>query len=260
MGVDLAKRVCQFHLLDVLEDHALALAAEQQHREVVATHHHVLGRADDRGAVGRAEDVVGRQHQRVGLDLCLDGERQMHGHLVAVEVGVEALADQWMKFDRVALDEHRLEGLNAHTMQGGSAIQQHRMVADHLFEDVPHLGILALKHLLGALDGVGMAEFLEPPDDERLVELQSDLLRQAALMEPQVGPHHDHAPGGVVNAFAEQVLAEAALLALDHVGEALERAVARRQHRPLAAIVVEECIDRLLQHPLLVANDHLGSV
>ena len=95
--VDRAQRVGQLHFVERGEDHALALAAGQRHRHVVATHHHVLRRADDRRAVGRAEDVVGRHHQRVGFDLGLDRQRQVDGHLVAVEVGVEALADQRMQ-------------------------------------------------------------------------------------------------------------------------------------------------------------------
>jgi hypothetical protein len=74
------------------------------------------------------------------------------------------------------------------------------------------------------------------------------------------GPTTITRAGRVVDALAEQVLAEPALLALDHVGQALERAVARGEHRPLAAVVVEQRVDRLLQHPLLVADDHLGRV
>ena len=38
--------------------------------------------------------LLRRHHQRVGFDLGLDRQRQVDGHLVAVEVGVEALADQ----------------------------------------------------------------------------------------------------------------------------------------------------------------------
>jgi len=38
----------------------------------------------------------------VGFDLGLDRERQVDGHLVAVEVGVEALAHQRMNLDGVA--------------------------------------------------------------------------------------------------------------------------------------------------------------
>ena len=134
------------------------------------------------------------------------------------------------------------------------------MVLDHLFQDVPHLLVLPLQHLLGALDRVGVAELLQAADDERLVQLQGDFLRQAALVQPQRGADDDHAAGGVIDALAQQVLAEPALLALDHVGQRFQRAVAAAQHGPLAAVVVEQGVDRLLQHPLLVADDHFGGV
>ena len=256
----LPRRVGHLHFFQRREDHVVALGLGHAHRQVVATHHHVLRRADDRRAVGRAEDVVRAHHQRVGFDLGLDRQRQVDGHLVAVEVGVEALAHQRMELDGVAFHEHRLERLDAHAVQRRSAIEQHRVIADHLFEDIPHLIVLALEHLLGALDRVGVAELLEPADDERLVQLQRDLLRQAALVQLEARTDDDHAAGRVIDALAEQVLAEPALLALDHVGERLERAVRRAEHRPLAAVVVEQRVDRLLQHPLFVADDDFRRV
>ena len=69
---------------------------------------------------------------------------------------------------------------------------------------------------------------------------------------------HDDRTAGVVDALAEQVLAEPALLALEHVGQRLERAVARAGDRPAAAAVVEQRVDGLLQHALLVVDDDLG--
>ena len=63
---------------------------------------------------------------------------------------------------------------------------------------------------------------------------------------------------GVVDALAEQVLAEAALLALEHVRQALEPMVAGAGDRAAAAAVVDQRVARLLQHPLLVADDDLG--
>ena len=184
----------------------------------------------------------------------------MDGHLVAVEVGVEPLADQRVDSDGVAFDEDRLERLDAHPVQGRGAIQEDRVILDHLLEDVPDLLDLPLEHLLGRLDRVGVAELAEPADDERLEEFEGDLLGQAALVEPEVRPDHDHRPGRVVDALAQEVLAEPALLALDHVGQGLERAVARAQDRPLAAVVVEQGVNGLLEHPLLVADDDLGRV
>ena len=64
----------------------------------------------------------------------------------------------------------------------------------------------------------------------------------------------------VVDALAEQVLAEPALLALEHVGEALERALVGTGDGLAAAAVVEQRVDRLLQHAALVADDDLRSV
>ena len=133
------------HLGRAVEDHAVAgldlvanVAAEG--REVVATHHDVLRRRDDRLTVGRAEDVVRAHHQHRRLDLRLDGERQVDGHLVAVEVGVEPLADQRVNADGVAFDQHRLERLDAHAVQRRGAIQQHRVASWSLLRGCPRPG------------------------------------------------------------------------------------------------------------------------
>src|SRR4030065_204051 len=42
-------------------------------------------------------------------------------------------------------------------------------------------------------------------------------------MQLELGTDHDHRAAGIVDALAEQVLAEAALLSLGHVGERVER-------------------------------------
>jgi len=65
----------------------------------------------------------------------------MHGHLVAVEIGaIERRADEWMKLDCLALDQHRLEGLNAEAMQGRCAFKS-TVFANDIFQDVPYLGL-----------------------------------------------------------------------------------------------------------------------
>ena len=69
------------------------------------------------------------------LDLRLVGEGQVDGHLVAVEVGVEAATDERVQTDRVAFDELRLEGLDAH---GAGSARRPRGGPDDL-EDVPHV-------------------------------------------------------------------------------------------------------------------------
>ena len=50
-----------------------------------------------------------------------------------------------------------------------------------------------------------------------LEELDGHFLRHAALVHLQFRADDDNASAGVVNTLAEQVLAEAALLALEHI-------------------------------------------
>ena len=144
-------------LADVGEQRAFARLAVALERDVVDAEHDVLRRHDDRLAVRRRQDVVGRHHQHARLELGFQRQRHVDRHLVAVEVGVEGGADQRMELDRLALDQHRLERLDAQPMQGRRAVEQHRMLADDLLEDVPDLRPLLLDHALGGLDGVGHA-------------------------------------------------------------------------------------------------------
>ena len=163
----------------------------------------------------------------------------MHGHLVTVEVGVEGGADQWMKLDRLTFDQDRLEGLNTKAVKGRRPVQQHRMLADHFFQDVPDLGTLLLDHAFRRLDRRSHAIELELRVDERLEELQSHLFRQTALMQLELRSDDDHGTPGVVHAFAEEVLPEPPLLALEHVGQRLQGPFVGAGDDPAAPPVVE---------------------
>ncbi len=136
-------------------EHARPLLARvlAHQREIVEAEHDVLRRHDDRRAVGGMQDVVGRHHQHARLELRLERQRHVHGHLIAVEVGVEGRADERMQLDRLALDQHRLEGLDAKPVQGRRAIEHDGMLADHLVEDVPDLRLFLFDQFLGLLDG-----------------------------------------------------------------------------------------------------------
>ena len=182
----------------------------------------------------------------------------MDRHLVAVEVRVERGADERVDLDGRALDEDRHERLDAQAVQRRGAVEQDRVVLDDVLEDVPDLRPHALDDALGALDVVGEALLDELAHDERLEQLERHLLGQAALVELELRADHDDRAAGVVDALAEQVLAEPALLALEHVAQGLEAVVAGAGDRPAAAAVVDQRVARLLEHPLLVADDDLG--
>src|SRR5581483_3064807 len=214
----------------------------------------------DRAAVRRRQDVIRREHQRGSFDLRFRRQRDVHGHLVAVKVGVERGADQRVNLDGLAFDEYRLEGLDTEAVQRGSAVEQNRMILDDLFQDVPNHRVLLLDQFLGLLDGGAVAALLEAMIDERLEQFERHFLGQTALVEAQLGADHDDGAAGIVDALAEQVLAEAALLALQGVGERLKRPVVGAAQHTAAAAVVEQRVDGFLQHALFVAHDDVGRV
>ena len=184
----------------------------------------------------------------------------MHGHLIAVEVGVERRADERVDLDRLTFDQDRLERLDTQTVQRRRAVEEHGVLADDVREDVPDLGALLLDELLGALDRRDEAALFELVVDEGLEELERHLLRKAALVQLQLGTDDDHRAPRVIDALAEEILTETALLALEQIRQRLQRALVRARDRLAATTVVEEGVDRLLQHPLLVADDDLWRV
>ena len=150
------------------ESTSLTLEAVKGHRQVVGADDHLVRGQGDRATVSRFEDVVRRQHQDAGLGLGLRAQRQVHSHLVTVEVSVEGRADKRVKLDGLALDELGLEGLDTQTVQGRCTVQQNRVLLDDLLEDVPHHGTLALDHALGGLDVLGVLEVGQTLHDEGL--------------------------------------------------------------------------------------------
>ena len=76
-------------------------------------------------------------------------------------------------------------------------------------------------------------------------------------MQVQLRPGDDDGAPGVVHALAEQVLAEAPLLAAKQVGQRLESVVVAACDGSAAPPVVHERVHRFLQHALLVADDNL---
>ena len=227
------------------------------HGQVVAAQDHVLGRGHHRRAVGRAEQVLRREHHAPSFVLGVTAQRHVDGHLVAVEVRVESETDERVDLDGRALDELGHEGLDAQAVQRGCAVEQHRVVLDDVLEDIPDHILDTLDEALGALDVVGVVLLHQLPHDEGLEQLQRHLLGQAALVQQQVGADHDDRAARVVDTLAQQVLAEAALLALEHVGERLQSMVAGAGDGTATTAVVDERVAGFLEHPLLVADDDL---
>ncbi len=144
---------------------------------VVTPQHDVIHRVGDRLAVGGLEQVHRRDHQQPRLRLGVCRQWHMHRHLVAVEVRVESLAHQRMKLNRLAVDQHRLEGLDAQPVQGRGAVEQHHLVLDDHLQRIPHHRINSIHHPLGGLDVGGVPLFDQLVHHKGLEQLQRHLAR-----------------------------------------------------------------------------------
>src|SRR5258707_6518383 len=245
----------QNNFLGGAEDAAFALSAGLGLGQVVDADSHVLRRHGQRQAVRGRQDVARAKHQHRRFDLRFRRKRDVHGHLVAVKVRVERGAHERMDANGLAFNEHRLECLNSQAVQRGSAVQQHGMFANDVFENVPNHRLLLLDHLLGLFDGGAVPLRFELVIDEGLEELKRHFLRQPALVELELRADDNDGAAGVIDPLAEQVLAEATLLALERVGQGLERAVVGPAKHAATAAVVKQRVNGFLEHALFVAHD-----
>ena len=135
------------------------------------------------------------------------------------------------------------------------------MLANHVFENVPHHRFLRFDQFLGLLDRGAVARGFQLVIDERLEQFERHFLRQTALVQLQFRSDDDDGTARIVNALAEQVLAETALLALERVATSdFKRAVVGAAQNASAAAIVEQSVDGFLQHALFVANDYIRRV
>ena len=239
---------------------ALLCLAQTGIGQVVGAQNHILSRHGNGLAVLRTQQVVGGEHQHSCLGLCLGRQGHMNSHLVAVEVGVEGGAAQGVQLQGAALYQNGLKGLNAQTVQGRCTVQHNRAVLDDVVQSIPNLGLALVDHLLGGLNVVGQAVGNQLLHDEGPEQLNGHLLGHAALVQLQLRADNDNRTAGIVNTLAQQILTETTLLALEHIGQGLQRPVVGAGDGAAAAAVVDQSIHSLLEHPLLVADDDVGGM
>ena len=178
--------------LRAVEALALALCTRFDLGDVVQTEHHILRRYGDRSTVGRVENVLGTEHEKLGLHHGCIAERKMDCHLVTVEVGVERGTCERMKLDGLALDHAWLECLDTEPVKSRSTVQENRMSLHHILEDIPDDRILPVHNLLGRLHGLHDAALNQFPDNERFVKLGCHELRQTALVHLELRTNDNH--------------------------------------------------------------------
>src|SRR5699024_10062238 len=237
----------------VATDFILALI----HGEEVQTSNHVQTWHSKWLTGSRRENVVRGQHQHACFSLCFSGQRQVDCHLVTVEVGVERFTSQWVQLNSLTFDQLWFESLNTQAVQGWCAVQKNWVLRNSFFQNVPNLWTLALNHALCGLNVLRIVVFHQTLHDEWLEQLQSHQLRQTTLMQLELRTNNNDRTARVVNALTQQVLTETTLLTLEQVAQGLQRTAAWTRYWATTTTVVEERVDRFLQHALLVVHDDL---
>ena len=108
----------------------------------------------------------------------------MHRHLVAVEVRIKGGADQRMQLDRLSFNERRLKRLNAQPVQGGCAVEQHRIFFYHFIKSIPYLRGFSFHNFFSTFYRGNHPLLFQTVINKGFEQLQRHLLWQAALMEP----------------------------------------------------------------------------
>ena len=179
----------------------------------------------------------------------------MNSHLVTIEVGVICRTNQRVQLNGFTFDQNRFKRLDTQTVQCWRTVQQYRVFADNFVQDIPNDSFFALNHFLSGFDGGGQATQFQLAVDERFEQLQRHFLRQTALMQTQVWTYGDYRTTGVVNTLTEQVLTETTLFTFDHIGQRFQRTFVGTGDRTTATTVIQQGVDRFLQHTFFVSYD-----
>ncbi|MCG3768875.1 MAG: hypothetical protein JW394_0996 [Nitrospira sp.] len=75
-------------------------------------------------------------------------------------------------------------------------------------------------------------------------------------MQPELRSHDNDGTPRVIDPLPKQVLTETPLLTLQHVAQRLERTLVGSTDRATATAIIEKGINRFLQHPHFVSNNH----
>src|SRR5690606_34719190 len=250
------KRMLQ--LAHIGKYHALARLFLCHDGQIIEAENHVLRRNDDRCAVGRMQDVVGRHHQHARFKLGFKRQRNVNSHLVTVEVSVKRRTNERMKLNSLAFNQGRLKSLNTKTVQRRSAVQKNRMLADHFIKNIPDFRAFLFNQLLRLLNSRREALGVKTCIDERLEQFECHLIRQAALVQLEFWTGHDNRTTGIIDTLAKQVLAEAPLLAFQHGRQRLQRTLVGAGDDAATTAVIEQRGNGFLQQALFIADDDAG--
>ena len=170
---------------------------------ISSAEYHVLRRHGDGCAVGGVKNVVRTEHQQLRLQDGGIAQGQVHGHLVAVEVGVERRTCQRVELHCLALDQLGLEGLDTEAVQRRGTVHQHGVSLYDILQNTPDHGVFPVDDLLRGFHRLHDAALDELADHERLVKLGRHVLRNTHLVHLQLRADDDDRTGRIIDTLTQ---------------------------------------------------------
>ena len=96
-----------------------------------------------------------KEQKETALCLSFLRKREMHSHLVTIEIGVKCCTNKRMQLNCLTFNKDRLESLDAQSVKRRGTVQHNRMLFNHIFENVPDFRFKTLNFLLGIFNIVG---------------------------------------------------------------------------------------------------------
>ena len=184
----------------------------------------------------------------------------MNSHLVTIKVRVESGTSKRVELNCLALYHLWLECLNTKSVKGRGTVKQYRVSLHHILQNIPYYGIFPIYNLLCRFYGLNYSALYEFSDNEWFVELCSHIFRKSALVHLKFRTNHNNRTGRVVHTFTQEVLTETSLLSFKTVGEGFQRPVGLCLNGIGLSGVVEERVNSLLEHTLLISENYLRSL
>ena len=88
---------------------------------------------------------------------CFLRKRDVHGHLIPIEVGVECRTYKGVNLNRRSVYKDWLKRLNTQPMKRRCTIENNRMILDYFFQKIPDLWARAFCHPFSTLNIMSVA-------------------------------------------------------------------------------------------------------
>jgi hypothetical protein len=116
----------------------------------------------------------------------------VNSHLVTVEVSVKRCTYEWVNLNSLTFNQLWLERLDTQAVKSWCAVEEHWMLCNHFFKNIPYDWTSTLDHTLCGLDVLRVVEINQALHYEWLKEFKCHLLWKTTLVKLQLWANNNY--------------------------------------------------------------------